>query len=313
MSVLHLVVFFVGVPTPAALSPAMVGSLHEAAPDVVVSVDAWEPPPRDEDAELYGDMVRANAVAAVTMSGSTASVRMFARIRGTWSERVVEFAVADAALERGRTLGFTLAALLPDPAEAVVGAPIASGDAPAKAPERTPAPLVDAPKRPLGVAPVVGTESALSAGATLAQLGGFSAVGASLGARWSFPSQLAIAMEVQARTARIPSVSARLLDLRLAIGLGRWWEAGSWRFGVQADGVVMRTSIARDVDERARFIPAFALSSFVEWPVIGASYMGASVGAEVVPGETRVYVGSEGVLALPPLRLLVALRFGLRL
>jgi len=93
-------------------------------------------PPSDGEALAVEEEANGGAVVEVTWGEQghrVATLRLHLAGRPRWTERTIGFRAADADSERGRTLGFTLASMLPEP-DASLDAPF-----PAPAPAPTPA------------------------------------------------------------------------------------------------------------------------------------------------------------------------------
>lgn len=106
--------------------------------DAIVVVREVERMPADDDAVKLEGTLGAGALVEISWpdpKGERAHVHLHVRDASpAWADRDVGFTVADAPRERGRTVGYTVAAMLPSPAEAEAGA---TGIAPAATAEAT--------------------------------------------------------------------------------------------------------------------------------------------------------------------------------
>jgi hypothetical protein len=131
-----------------------------------------------------------------------ASVHVHVADEPSWRERLVGFAAADAPVERGRTIGFTIASMIPDLSDATEPAPssppvppapplvsssppipgAASGPPPTAAPAAVPRPARE--REPLGAVELVLVD-AWSPDGSASSLGASLAAEARLGSSWS--------------------------------------------------------------------------------------------------------------------------------
>ena len=195
----------------------------------VVLRETWQLP-GDDDAANVGRGLRAEAVVEVMWSDSS-HTRAIVRVlpldpqepHEPWVQRQIVFGKDDAASERGRTLGFAAASMIPS-------APGGPGDAAAARPEATtPAPpphlsppvpqqRVDGPPaRSYSAQQGAGLLEALAVG-TVAN-GEGPGVGGSLAGEVSFARHFGARLGGEARTATVPSVAATALTLLVTPGL----------------------------------------------------------------------------------------------
>jgi hypothetical protein len=295
-----------GAPAMASLRSAIEQTLGSSSS---ITIEVTDDIPVDIDAELFFDMLGITALAEVTWQQpqvDTATVRVFARTRAIWVDRRVHFVAADEDAERGRTLGYALSALVPEPAE--------PARAPAAAePPKPSAPLYrDVPPTPRLPAPT-GSELAIDGAAAITRVSGVDLLGGAVALRASARSGFGVHAELGARAGYLQAADARLIDLRLALGPTRSWWFDRITTAVTLNAVVLRETIAMGGEERSRFIPGGALSLQLAWHAFGPCWLGTSLGAEVVTGTTRVMVRGERTLSLSPVRVLAALTFGVRL
>src|SRR5579859_2256456 len=102
-------------PTTLAVERATSAALGHAAQVVVREAMGA---PTDGEALTIGSDTNEVAVVQVTWNDRghrTATLRVYLARRGRWMDRTIGFSAADAAPERGRTIGLALASMLPDP------------------------------------------------------------------------------------------------------------------------------------------------------------------------------------------------------
>lgn len=301
--------------TPAATS--MLGAAQQMlGPGARIVIETVEEIPADDDVVLLADMTDVDAIVEVTWpadSFNRASVRVWPTRRHQWVERELTFTPNDTAAERGRTVGFTFAAMIPDrPAEVSTPAtsplPTPAGAAPAT--------VVDRGSPATRTIPPMSSQSArasLDARATFALAGAYAHWGGAASANWWFsgPSWYARA------TAEVRSADlevARTLDIRPSIAIGRELRIASTSVGARLEALLLVSSLTRVNDSSDRRIFASLGAAAVldaATPLFGPVDVVAHGGLEVVTTETRVYVDDNVVVRLPRTRLVTGV--GLRL
>ncbi len=195
--------------------------------------------PSDEEAGKVARDLRADVVVELVWSDArrtraTVRVRMPATstTEARWIQREIGFARSDAPAERGRTLGFAAASMLPGgPPAPETQPPSLPATAP---PPAAPAPVVSSPPTsPLPppesgpqeddvLAPArrnwVGLFEALAVG-TMGLDGEGPGLGGALAGELAFARKLAVRLAVEARTASVPSLAASAVTVLVAPGL----------------------------------------------------------------------------------------------
>jgi hypothetical protein len=292
----------------AADTRAVLQALAEALGGVRAAVREAEGAPDDQALLALERDTASDVVAAVSWSGATkleARVRLHVRASDRWLERGLTFAASDDLRERGRTLGFTMASMLPDRTPPPRGAPpppaaLAAPAAPAPPPARLALDLM-----------VMGS---LGVGGNADALGGAFALRRVL-APW-----IAVRGELLGRTGVVQAAEATALSLHLAggVALSPLGNAATRRASleVRTDVALLYESLGHlspdDVDRvrRARLVPGGDLVIEGSIRVLGSAAVVLGVGAEVAFGRTDVFVHERKVAVLPPLRLVSSL--GLR-
>lgn len=240
---------------------------------------------------------------------------------GRWSDREIRFDASDAAPERGRTIGFALASMVPDDA-------LAARDHAAAEPPRAPvvplpsvAPPPPDPKEaaaPLPRSYRMGVDAAALAVTGLGGYGG--GVGAVLGFRVSLAGPLAGRAALGARVGEIGPAQAT--SRVLSGGLGAAWQVsldarGQWGIGARADALVLHHEVSHfsaddlSANARSRFVPAFDAALEGTFRFAESAAVVTAAGTEVALGQTKVVVKGREVASLPPARLFA--EAGLRL
>jgi hypothetical protein len=253
-----------------------------------------------------------DVTAAVSWAGSEkveARVRVHVRASDRWIDRTVGFAFSDDLRERGRTLGFTIASMLPDRTPAQTAAtPIG----PRPPPTVALAPSVPPPRSRLALDLMV--MGSLGVG------GNADGAGGALALRRVLAPRLAMRAEVLGRTGVVQSAQATSLSVHLGVGVtaGLLGDLAVRRanLALRADLALFYESLghlsADDVDRvrQARLLPGGDLMLEGSLPVLGSAALVLGLGAEVAFGRTEVFVHERRVAVLPPLRLVSTL--GLR-
>jgi len=254
----------------------------------------------DEEAIALADQMRASMVVTVTWSNdqSRAHVHVHFAERPGWLERDVSFSPHDPPTERGRTLGFEIATMVPDlPPSQPAPAPAA-----AKPEERA---LVPVAPRPSAWSVDLNGTGAVGGDAT--------GYGIGAGARWSFVSSAFVRAGGAVRFGRVLPANATSTTWVPAIGVGYLSGSASnrVRVGARADGVALFTEVSRasPAEARGRWIPGVDLLAEVELAASPVA-IAAAIGAEYAFGTTSVRVGDTDATDLPRLRLIAEL--GLR-
>lgn len=291
-----------GDPAIASMRTAIEQTLGASAR---ITIDVTDEIPSDDDAVLLSDMLAVTAVAEVSWREpkvDAATVRVFARTHATWVDRLVRFQPADEDFERGRTIGYALSAFVPEPTE----------PPPEPAPAEPPPPPVHrdvAPPPP--PPPSLSPSLSLDLAASMARVSGVDLLGGGIVAAW-VRRGIGARAQLGVRAGRLDAVDASLVDLRVAVGPAYTWSFDRITTGVALDAVLLRETIAHGGERRSQLLPAGAISFQLSWDAFGPVWLGASLGAEVVAGTTRVVVGSEPASSLSPVRTLATLTIGVR-
>jgi hypothetical protein len=309
-------------------TPAIEQALHSALMrDATIVV---RPASRETDDDALAAMAateHATLLGVVVWSDRhrRASIR-FVRVPGSrWTDREVRFDSADAPPERGRTVGFALASMMPDEAfedhPPPAAPPRAEEAAPPATVPATPSPLPApadsrAPTAPLRANPLAIDASALAVSAPAGYGGG---IGGAFALRVPIVGALGARAALSARGEAIGPAQA---TSRVIVGgAGLAWQPWldrrhRWAAGARVDTLVLQIDVAHlsEDDAQAAHLSRFMMGidaaaeatfRFAEH----ASLIGA-VGTEVVFGRTDLFVHERHVASLTPARLLVEL--GLR-
>jgi hypothetical protein len=307
-----------GEPTTLAIERAANEALGRSARVVVrESMGA----PTDGEALAFGAAGEGATVEVTWADGAhrLAMLRVHLAGRGRWMDRAIGFGPADADAERGRTIGFALAAMLPEPAT--------NAAPPPPAPVPTPAPP---PPRPEPVVPVVSlappfaeNESAAHAPArprcSLDVFGlGATGLGAdvqSAGGGAAFEALVLPALSLRVggavRGGSLGGAQAYALTLLASAGIALrpWGGTPSRAFGaaLRADYVVMSQSVTHyasngsDLSTRERPLSGIDVLIETEWRLAPQVDFLAGLGVEEMMAKTYVDLNGARVATLPAL------------
>jgi hypothetical protein len=251
----------------------------------------------------------ANLLGIVTWSDEQrrATLRFVHPSEGRWADREIKFDTSDIPTERGRTVGFAFASMVPDDAIPPRAAAPPTPAAPAPtAPERPIVPPSTPPRR----AP---DRWSLEAGATAAS--GISGFGGGLGGlaalRYRIAPSFALRVAFTAREGDVSPASATVRTYLGGAGIA-WqpWVGPSRRFGVgaRADALLLAHEMVHlSADDTApthltRVLPAADLALEGTWRFVEQAGLFVSFGTEVAFGRTDVYVHSRLVAELAAVR-----------
>ena len=293
---------------------------------------------RPADKEISDDALAAMGTAEhATMLGVVSwrdgqrgvTVRFVRLPDGRWTDREVRFDALDVPTERGRTVGFALASMMPGDAFAEHVQPATAALAPKEAPPgvgsaqstqalASPRPPVDAPSAsgPPRPNPLAIDASALAVSAP----GGY---GGGIGGSFAVRVPLVGALGARAAMgARGEAIGPALATSRvIAGGLGATWQPWldarrRWAVGARADVLVLHIDIAHlsEDDARAahlsRFMAGFDAAIEGTFRFSDHASLITAVGTEVAFGRTDVFVHEQKAASLLPVKMLAEL--GLR-
>lgn len=298
--------------SPGTLS--MVSTARAALAGATVVVQEAPAAPTDEQALKAGKSAKADAVVVVTWPDSGPHAHLHLRVfsEPKWADRDLSFGAADAPSERGRSVGLTIAAMVP----------IEGATTPAPPPPPPEKPTNDAPPPPPRPQPKDAPRAYLELDAAALGTFGFTgqgeATGAELAARLVLPELITFRIGGGARFGEIESIEGPLSTTRGVAGVVV--HAGRFRaldFGIGIDAGFVHHSVSRfgasgARETKSRFIGVGDLVFDAAYWFDRVGVFGAA-GVELALGETRVLVGTETVATIPRARGLAMLGVRLRL
>jgi hypothetical protein len=312
------VIVLILVATSEAHAPATTSMLRATAValgDTTTLVVREVPAALADDAALaVAASARASALAEVTWNDAkhlVARVRVHVDGAARWSDRELGFEAADDEAERGRTVGFTLASMLPE-----------------RVPERPPPPAPTPPAPPptaaLVVPPPPGDEKPVprppfSARGSIdaAALAGFGiggdagGFGGAIAGRWNLSRAFALRVGIAFRAGDVDVAAATSRTYSGALGLA-WHLELPWvrsvSVGARTDALILREELSHfDFDDTApvdaaRWVPGADLLVESDWRFTESASVFIAMGGEAAFGTTDVLLAGSRVTIIPPLR-----------
>jgi hypothetical protein len=298
-----------------AADPTTLGAVratHELLGDELqVEVREVDAPLSDDVALELGNRLGAGAVIELSWESrehARARIHFHVEPRTGWNDRVIGFMAGDDPSERGRTVGFAIASMLPAKAQ--------PGEVPMRAPTAPPPtferePIAAPPGREhrwLGAIDAVGA-AAIGVGGESPGWGGAAS------ARWYFAQPFALRLGLSARTGEIDPAQATTLQAHASVGLV-WMALASdaqrpFELGVRLDALAMRERLTHfDSDDTepvdlARWIPGADVAIEGCWLFNSGAGLVAAVSGEFAFGKTDVTLHYQRVATVPPLRLVL--------
>jgi len=275
---------------PLVLSLGAAARKALGATDVVVRAVPQLP----SDEEAIAGAETAEALAEISWADPEhrhATLRVHPRTASRWIDRDIGFDPSDADVERGRTLAFAVAAMLPD----------------RPTPEPPPPPPVAKPQE---APPVQGWPRSRAAVDVLAaaEVGGVATgAGGMLTAKLLLGEHVALLASGGVLAGQDPAASASTLFAEVGGGLG--WRAlgvdARLRPGARFEVYAMHESLGRSGEaDQGRWLPGASLLADAAWRLTPGAAVVLGVGGEAALGTTDVYVRGEKVSTIPALRLL---------
>jgi hypothetical protein len=302
---------------------AMLGAVREALGGNAAVLVREVPPERDgasvaepqgslmtdDEAVALGASLHADAIVELQWRDADhrrALLHVRVRSEPRWADREVGFDALDAQPERGRMIGFAVASMMPDdlrvppipPAPPVQPVLPPEGDTP-------PAPRpVPTPAKP------VRWRGAVDAAVTGSLGGNATGIGGELSGRWDFAPRFSLRLGAGARGGQVASAGASSFVLSGAVGLVWRLVAATDRsgFGLSArvDFLGIRDQVNRPstdggATQASLVLPGADAALEASWLFRSFSVF-AAVGAEGAFGATPIYVHSQEVATIPPVR-----------
>jgi len=215
--------------------------------------------------------------------------------------RSIGFSASDAPAERGRTIGFAVASMIP---------PVAEDTGSVRAPLGPDSPNTAALPAPrTGFSGAIDVTAAVSTG-----IGGSAgAEGGSVGVRWLPTKSVGVRVSgsIRAGEIRLAQASSRFFYGGLGFVLVPWpsMPTRPWEVGARLDALVMREELSHfssdDVvpDRQSRWLPGADAAIEGTWFFAPAAGLTGAMALETAFGETTVSMLHVQVATIPPVRL----------
>ena len=302
-------------PSTTAAIDAARGTLGEGSR---VRVETFAGAPTSEDIAAASAGADAAVVLTWEPDHRRAHLHLWRPADRAWIDRDIAFDPRDAPKERGRTIGFALATMMPEPPVAWAPAVAPPAPPPTAIAREKPDETHAAPSRQPSLRTLAGAVTAAGVGAL--SLGGYGGGGGGVvGAEWYFVPRVGVRVSFSARASDVGPVAASAYVLSAGVG-PRFviLQSGAWEVGARTELLLMWEQVSHlDSDDastqrQARFLPGALALADVGWSFTDSASVALSAGAEVAFGQTDLYLRGQRVAALVPARLVSELGFRLR-
>jgi hypothetical protein len=318
-----LVVVASGDPSDGS-TPAMEQALRGAlGRDVQVAVRSSPEGTTDETLVTAANSEHAALLVVVSWSDRPrrATLRIMKPSEGRWTDREIRFDAADVASERGRTVGFALASMMPDealspPAERQAATATAAAPSPASSSSAARIPPETAPPYVPGPNPLALEAVALAVAAPGGYGGGYGGVFA---VRLPVGAGFAVrgAMSVRAGDVAPAQATSRVIVGGAGIAWQPWMDPRRrWALGARVDALLIHHDLGHlsqddpEVAHLSRFLPGLDAALEGGYRFADRAAFVAAAGTEIALGTTDIVVREHKVASLTPARALLEL--GLR-
>ena len=290
--------------------------------DATIVVRTAERDTSDESVASMGRTEHATLLGVVSWSDRQrrVTIRFVKLPDGRWTDREVKFDAGDVPTERGRTVGFTLASMMPD--EAFADREAAPSPAPAPPPPPPPpapsggaAPAPPAADRPPAPLP---RPNPLALDATAVVVSVPNGYGGGVGGQFAFRLPLTGALGARAAlAARGEAIGPAQATSRLiSAGVGLAWQPWlvpahhRWAAGVRVDGLLLYLDVAHLSEDDlqaahlSRVLPGLDAALEGTFRFSDHAALVGALGTEVSFGRTEVYVHERPAASLPPAKVL---------
>lgn len=257
-------------------------------------------PLRDDDAVALAEQMRATVVVELNWSPDRTRAHLHVHFveRPGWLERDLVFAAEEPLTERGRTLGFEIATMVPD------------------APPRAATQVEARPRRdesseaPPSAARAERSSFAIDLDGVGAVGGDATGFGFGAAARFVSSGGVFVRAGGEVRFGRVAPVDGDSMTVLPEIGGGFTSSApgGRLHIGARVDALAewIRVSRSNPTEDRSRWVPAIDLLGELSYDASPTAFL-VALGGEYALGDTTVRVGPIDATTLPRLRFVVEL------
>ncbi|MFO0671608.1 MAG: hypothetical protein U0235_18595 [Polyangiaceae bacterium] len=301
-----LVVLIAGRDDPASTDAAIRAARTALPPETSIVLQRVDAPPSDDEAVQVEKRERAQAVAVITVTdpgGRRVRLHVHRAEDRRWIDRDIAFESVDQPAERGRTLGFAMASMMP---ESFQSAPPPPPPAP---PPETPPPPPDRVERPTTPrrAPVAALDAAALGAIGIAGYAG--GLGARGGAAWLLSPRVALRVDGTIRTAEV--APAQVSSLVVTAGPGISIDAVPAEpvgLGIRVSALAIFHAHSHLSDEsepvrRSRWLPGASAALEGSLALSEGAALLLSGGSEIAFGSTQIIVQGREIGVIPPVRL----------
>ncbi len=289
--------------TDPSTSAAIEAAHRTLGADAVVRLSGYADAPTDEAMQKVSE--GADAVVTVSWSDGHRHVhlRMLRVVDGSWVDRDIGFDAHDASRERGRTIGFALASMLPESADRPsdqTGVGTVAGTPPVDA-----VPVIPPPTLPRTFR---GAASATGLGA--AGIGGYGGgFGGGLALEWYVTPWLGLRASASGRSGQVGPVAATATVVAGGLGArARLLRRGALELGGRVDMLLLWEQVSHlDADDTAalqhsHLLPATNIALDFAWYFNEATGLLIGAGTEIAYGQTDLYLRMQKAATLVPVR-----------
>ena len=276
-------------------------------------------PVTDGQAVNLATSLHADSVVTITWQadGRSAHLHVYSTRVAAWKDRDISFGADDAEKERGSTIGFAIAAMVPrHPAESTPPSEVRAAPLPTPAvphvdvqgtkdarpeiadqrePEQGPSPTSSAHH---GRIDLLGNTGAALGG------GGFG-LGAELGVCWEVSSAFCLRMGGGYWSYLRNDVSLSLAQAKAGLGWDLLRKDGRRPLvlGLRGDAVASLQNASGMRANGTRWMPSIAVAANAAWYVTTSLALVAEIGTDVSFGTTAVYLGADRATTFPNVRI----------
>ncbi len=286
--------------TDPSTSAAIDAAHRTLGADAVVRLSGYVDVPSDEVMQKQSE--GADAVVAVSWSDGHRHVRlrMLRVADGSWVDRDIGFDARDASRERGRTIGFALASMLPESASDPAGATTAFVTPPVDT-----VPVIAPPPLPRSFRGAVSATGLFAAG-----FGGYGGGGGGgLALEWYVNPWLGLRVSASGRSGQVGPIAATATMVAGGVGgRARLWRRGPVELGGRVDMVLLWEQVSHlDADDAAarqqsHLLPATNVALDFAWYFNESTGLLIGAGTEIAYGQTDLYLRMQKAATLVPVR-----------
>jgi hypothetical protein len=298
--------------TDPSTSAAIDAAHRTLGADAQVRVSGYTDLPSDDAVQKLSAGADAVVVVSWTEGHKHVRLRMLRVADGAWVDRDIGFEARDASRERGRTIGFALASMLPEAEDRPLD-PAPSGVVGGGRVDKPP--VIPAPPSPR-----VFRGAATAVGLGAVGIGGYGGgFGGSLALEWYLTPWLGLRAVANGRSSDVSPVASTAYLVSGGLGArARLVRKGGFELGARLDALVLWEQLTHlDADDtgprqKSHLLPAMAGALDLAWYFNEAAGLLIGAGTEVAFGQTDLYLRGQKAATLVPVRPFAELGFRVR-